>query len=211
MEQTDFVCINKNLIIRKYVFTNEHEIPLDIKFLIHSKILSDSNNFVSGKILENGILQYSHEYNIAILSNDLKLNSHNINGADEVIDSGVLYDKDYIGMSNNSAISYEVGVLKPKEKKEFSIMIFVCDNKEKNDLDTINSKIDELRRIDVKKEYLNAKQYWRKYLKAHISHEISDGTKIKDKINNIYKRTILLYPLLTNARNRRYICCNGNR
>ena len=49
IEQTDFVAINKNVIIRKYVFSNEHEIPLDIKFLIHSKVLTDTNNFMRSK------------------------------------------------------------------------------------------------------------------------------------------------------------------
>lgn len=46
MEQTDFVCINKNVIVRKYVLSNEHDIPLDINLLIHSKLLSNENNFV---------------------------------------------------------------------------------------------------------------------------------------------------------------------
>ncbi len=49
MEQTDFVSMNKNVIIRKYVFSNEHEIPLDIKFLVHSKVLTDTNNFMRSK------------------------------------------------------------------------------------------------------------------------------------------------------------------
>ena len=49
MEQTDFVVVNKNVIVRKYVFSNEHEIPLDIKFLVHSKVLTDTNNFMRSK------------------------------------------------------------------------------------------------------------------------------------------------------------------
>lgn len=85
MEQTDFVAISENALIRKYVFKNEHDIPLDIKFLIHSKLLSDQNNFVSGKIIQGGILQYSHESNLGIVSNDLELDSYNINGIDETI------------------------------------------------------------------------------------------------------------------------------
>lgn len=78
-------------------------------------------------------------------------------------------------------------------------MIYVCDNKEKNELDEILSKIDELKKIDVKKELQNAKGYWRKYLKSHIVHELDRKKIYKEKINNIYKRTILLFPLLTNA------------
>lgn len=211
MEQTDFVCVGENAVIRKYVFTNEHDIDLDIKFLIHSKMLTNDNNFIGAKLIENGLLQYSHEYNMAIVSNDLKLNSHKIHGADESIYSGILYDKDYIGMSNNSAISYDIGILKPNEKKEFSIKIFIFENEEKNKIQEIETKLDKLSQLNAKKELQNTKTYWKKYLKAHLVHEIEENSIYKEKINNIYKRTILLYPLLTNTRNRRHIGSDGNR
>ncbi len=90
------------------------------------------------------------------------------------------------------------GVLKPNEKKEFSIIIFVFDNKENNLLDEIESKIEDIRKIDVKKELQSTKSYWKKYLKSHIRHDIIEDSNYKERINNIYKRTILLYPLLTN-------------
>lgn len=90
------------------------------------------------------------------------------------------------------------GVLKPGEKREFSIMIFVFDNKDKNLLDEIQAKIENIRKIDVKKELQNTKSYWKKYVKSHIRQDIIEDTNYKKRINNIYKRTILLYPLLTN-------------
>ena len=37
-------------------------------------------------------------------------------------------------------------------------------------------------------------------MKAHTIHMISTDTLYKEKINKIYKRTILLYPLLTNEK-----------
>lgn len=117
MEQIDFAIMSNSALVRKYTFTNEHEIPLDIKFLVHSKVLSDDNNFMSAKVLDNGLLQYSHEYNMVIVSNDLKVDGHRINGIDEFIDSGILQDKDYIGMSNNSGISFEVRMFKSKRDK----------------------------------------------------------------------------------------------
>lgn len=51
MIQTDFVSMNNNVIIRKYTFVNEHDIPLDIKFLVHSKMESNDNNFFSAKVI----------------------------------------------------------------------------------------------------------------------------------------------------------------
>ncbi len=197
MIQTDFVSISNNVIIRKYTFANEHEIPLDVRVVINSKMISDMNNFASSKVIENGMLQYSHGYNMAILSNTIKMDSYKINGVDEVIESGILQDKDYIGMSPNSAISYDLGTLKPNEVKEFSIFIFVSDNKEKNKLEDIENQINKVRKLDAEKELQNAKKYWKKYVKDHSSLTL-EGSTYKEIIKNIYTRTILLFPLLTN-------------
>lgn len=198
MVQTDFAWVNENAIIRKYTFINEHDIPLDIKFLVHSKMVSDDNNFVSTKVIDNGILQYSHGYYMAYISNNVKMNSYKINGVSETILSGILQDKDYIGMSNEAALSYDIGTLKPKEKKEFSICIILSDNKEKNKLEDVEKQINKIRKLDTEKELQNAKKYWKKYVKTHTGLEL-EGSTYKETIKNIYTRTILLFPLLTNS------------
>lgn len=198
MIQTDFVSISNNVIIRKYTLVNEHDIPLDIKFLVHSQMTSDNNNFASTKLIENGILQYSHGYNMAYIAKNISLNSHKIHGVEEAISSGILGDKDYIGMSNSSAVSYDIGTLKPNEVKEFSICIFICDNKEKNKIEEIEDQIDKIRKLDVEKELQNTKKYWRKYVKTHSTIEL-EGSRFKEIVKNVYTRTILLFPLLTNS------------
>lgn len=81
--QTDFVSMTSNVIIRKYTFINEHEIPLNIKFLVHSKLISDDNEFVSTKVIENGVMQYSHGYNMAYIGNNVKMDSYKIHGTEE--------------------------------------------------------------------------------------------------------------------------------
>ena len=198
MVQTDFVSINENSIIRKYTFINEHDISLDVKFLIHSKMKSDDNNFVSGKVIENGMLQYSHEYNMAIISNDIKMESYKLHEIKETIGSGILQDKDYIGMSDEVALCYDLGTLKPNEIKEFSICIFVCDNKDKNKQEDIEKQIDKIRKLEAEKELQSTKKYWKKYVKTHATLGL-DGSAYKEAIKNIYTRTILLFPLLINS------------
>lgn len=91
------------------------------------------------------------------------------------------------------------GILKPGEKKEFSIILSVFDNQEKNTPKEVFEKVEILKRIDAHKEMRNCKQYWKKYLKSHLVHEINDETSYQKKLNQIYKRTILLYPLLVNS------------
>jgi len=209
MIQTDFVLTNNNVIIRKYTFVNEHDIPLDIKFLTHIKMESDNNNFFSSKVIQNGMLYYSHEYNLACISNGLELDSYKIHGTEETIDSGILQDKDYIGMSPVAAASYNLGTLKPNETREFSICIFVSDNKETKRVEDIENQIDKIRKLDIEKELQNTKKYWKKYVKSHMVLNL-EGNPYRELIKNIYVRTILLYPLLTNSVTRWNVSGNGN-
>ena len=209
MIQTDFVSTSVNTIIRKYTFINEHDIPLDIKFLVHSKMVSDDNNFFSSKIIDDGMLYYSHEYNLACISKGVKLDSYKIHGTEETIRSGILQDKDYIGMSPSAAVSYNLGILKPNEIREFSICIYVSDNKETKKAEDIENQIDKIRKLDVERELQNTKKYWKKYAKSHMALDI-EGNPYREVIRNIYVRTILLYPLLTNFSTRRDVSSNGN-
>ena len=173
-------------------------------------MMSDDNNFASSKVIQNGMLQYSHGYNMAVISNSLKLLSHKIHGTDEVIRSGILQDKDYIGMSSQAAVSYDVGTLKPMEVKEFSVCIYISDNKEKNKFEEIEEQIDKIKRIDVEKELQNTKKYWRKYVKNHSKLEL-EGTRYKETIRNIYTRTHTSISITYKLKYRWNVCCNGNR
>ena len=190
--QTDFVSINENVLIRRYVFKNENDIELDTKFLIHSKLHSGENQLVSAKILEKGMAQYTHEDCFNIVSIKDRICSHQINDCERNIYTGIIKDKDYIGMSADSAICYEIGKLKPGQKKNLDIVIYV-DNQIKE-----NSKI---QKIDTIKEQANTIAYWKKYYKAHNTIKLPEPkNKLDEKLNQIYKRSIMLFPLLTNEK-----------
>ena len=93
--------------------------------------------------------------------------------------SGVASGKDYIGMSPDSSIEYDLGVLKPGEEKIFNLYIHVSDNSEKNLLNDLDQEIERYRKIDLKKELDDTKKYWRKYLKDHSNIEFkAEGTLI---------------------------------
>ena len=195
--QTDFVPIKENVLVKRYTFENDNSIDLDIKFFIHSELLSDKNNFVGCKIIDNGMVQYAHDFMFTTISQDEKPIMHQINGSKATIKSTNISDKDYIGMSNDSSIAYEIGVLKPKEKKTFEICIILQDQPE--NMADFEKEIERIRRIDFGSEYSKTKSYWRKYIKDH------DGLNFKEpensyerKIKEIYYRSILLFPLLTN-------------
>lgn len=198
--QTDFVMIKHNVLVKRYTFTNQNTIDLDVKFLIHSKLLSNDNNFVSGKLIKNGMMQYCHDYTLAIVSKNMDVFSHQINDTSSNIHTGEIQDKDYIGMSHDSSISYNIGVLKPNQTKTIEICIYINENDNTYKMDEIEEEINKILKIDIKKELTSTKKYWEKYVKDHTTLELKDNTEYEKRIKNIYNRTILLYPLLTNEK-----------
>ena len=198
--QTDYCLIKENVLAKKYIFINEGKIDLNTQFYIHSELLSDSNNFVATKMVDGGMLQYAHDFAVSIFAKNKDINKdiikHKINVSKETIKRAEIYDKDYIGMSKDASMAYEIGMIKPGEKKELQICITIDENKNISD---IEDEIERIKRIDFEKEYLDTKTYWRKYVKKHNGLKIKEPQNSYDeRIYEIYKRSILLFPLLTN-------------
>ena len=195
--QTDFVLIKENVLLKKYTFFNEGKIDLNTEFYIHSELLSDTNNFVGCKIVDGGMMQYAHDFVFSTFAKGKDIIKHQINGSINNIKRTEIFDKDYIGMSKDTSIAYEIGTIKPGEKKELEICIVIDENKNVSD---IEDEIERIKRIDFEKEYMNTKSYWRKYVKQHNGLKLKEPENSYDeRISEIYKRSILLFPLLTNV------------
>jgi len=215
--QTDYVALKENIIVKKYKFINENTIDLDINLIAHSGLISSSNNRVSGLCKNDTLIQYNHEYVMCTFSKE-KLLTSQINNTKANIMEGRVWDKDYVGMSADSSISYSLGVLKPNETREFELYIYIEDNK--NGLDSLEKTVDRIRKLDFRTEYDSVKKYWRKYVKDHNGLELNlPETPKNRKIKEIYTRTILLYSLLTNNEtggiaaavevDEEFNCCGG--
>ena len=48
VSQIDFVPTKENILVRKYILKNEHDIELNVDMLLYSKLINDENNKVSG-------------------------------------------------------------------------------------------------------------------------------------------------------------------
>ena len=194
--QTDYVAIRENIIVRKFKFTNENAIDLDLNFIVHSGLESSPTCRISGMCRNDALMQYNHDYTMCTFSKEKLLGSQ-INNIDANIADGVIGDKDYIGMSSASGISYDLGTIKPNESREFELYIYIDDSK--NGLDSIEKTIERIRKLDFKTEYDSVKKYWRKYVKDHdgLELELAETPK-NEKIREIYVRSILLYALLIN-------------
>lgn len=194
--QTDFVLIKDNVLVKRYAFMNDAKIDLDVDFYIHSSLLSDTNNTVACKIIDGGMMQYAQDFIFSTFAKGHHLLSHQINGSKDTIKRGEIYDKDYIGMSRDSSISYDLGIIHPNEKIFIDICILIDENK---NVSTLEDEIERIKRLDFAKEYTNVKSYWRKYVKAHNVLNLKEPkNSYEEQIFEIYKRSILLFPLLTN-------------
>lgn len=199
IKQTDFAMVKENVIVKKYAFANNNKVDLDLRFIARSKLLTNHNNMVSGKVTDNGLIQYNHDFAFATFAKQ-SISGHRLNDVENYIREAVFADKDYIGMSEDSAISYDLGILKPGENTELVLFIFMENNKNFKNVEEIETKIEEIRKVDINKEYGQAKRHWNNYLNKH------DGLKIKDcdnplideNVKKIYNRTVLLFPLLQN-------------
>lgn len=198
MKQEDFVPMKKDVLIRRYTFTNYNKIDLAVKFLINSKLFSNLNNMVGVRICDNAMIQYSHDFAMTTFSN-MPIYSYQLNNVEANISSGVINDKDYIAMSNQSAIAYDLGILKPGETKEFNIYIYINKNYKVDVLDDLIKEIDKIKEYDTLKLITDTKNYWRRYVKKHETIKVKyDDELYNAKIQKILRRTILLFPLLVN-------------
>lgn len=191
--QIDFVLLKENILIRRYKFENKNNINLDLKFSVYSKLFTNINNDACGLVKNDTLLQYTHDYTVCTFAKE-DISSFQINNSSESFMGGVVEGKDYIGMSPDSSIAYNLGVLKPGEETIFNLYIHVNNNQEKNLLNDLDIEIERFRKIDLKKELEDTKKYWRKFLKDHSNIDFKND----DKMKRIYDRTILLFPLLIN-------------
>lgn len=194
--QTDFVPINDNVLIKKYVFKNENKIDLNINFLVYSKILTNLNNDTCGFVKEDALIQYNHDFSVCTFAKE-KLLSKQVNGASQNIMEGKIDGKDYIGMSSDSAISYDLKKLKPGEEAELVLYVYINKNKNKNVLNDLDNEISRIRKKDSNELLEETVKYWKAYVKEHDILEVNKKD-VSAKVKRIYNRTILLLPILIN-------------
>lgn len=197
IHQTDFVPINENVLIKKYVIKNENEIDLNVNFLAYSKVLTNLNNDTSGYTKNNTLIQYNHDFSVCTFSNEI-IFRRQVNGALNNFNTGIINGKDYIGMSSDSAINYELNLLKPGDEREFILFVYVNEN---NKISTLNidDEIERIKRLDINTLEKETIEYWNNFVKNHDILNINKKN-IDEKIKKIYIRSILLFSLLINEK-----------
>ena len=194
--QTDFVPMKENILVKNYRFINQSNRDLTINLLVYSKMLTNINNDTCGLFKEDCLIQYNHDHALCIFSKEKPL-SYQINNVGSNIMEGVIGGKDYVGMSPDSAVSYDLRTIAPGEEVNINLYVYVNDNHEKNVINELDTELNRIRKIDIVEEFDNLIKYWQKYVKDYDKLGI-EKSNIDDRIKKIYKRSILQFALLTN-------------
>ena len=192
--QTDFVPISENVLVKHYKIKNENTIDLNINFLLYSKILRNLNNDTSGFLRNDTLIQYNHDFSVCTFAKE-KVSSKQINGAEYNFMQGTIGGKDYIGMSPDSAISYDLKKLSPDEEKELTIYVYISKNRNRSMIKELDTEVDRIRNLDVNNLLDNTVKYWKRYVKEHDILGVNKK-ELSAKLKKIYNRSILLFPLL---------------
>ncbi len=195
--QTDFVPMNENVLIKKYVIKNENNIDLNVNLLAYSKALTNLNNDTAGYTKNDTLIQYNHDYSLCTFSNK-EIYRRQVNGAINDFHTGMINGKDYIGMSSDSAISYKLNSLTPGEEKEITLFVYVNENS-KIDVLRVDDEIERIKNLDIESLEYETKNYWNKYVKEHDTLNVNEKN-LSEKIKSIYNRSILLFALLINKK-----------
>ncbi len=176
--QRDLILPDKNILVRKLKFNKK------LDMFLYSKLNSDVNKKVSSMVVDNSLIQYCQEMYMATFSNK-KIAKYQINNSKYALENGMLYDEDYIGMSEDSAILY-------KDVNEITLYIAF-----ENNLKDILKTIEWCKNKDESVLYEGTKKFWEDYLDKFKSNKIFKNiNKIKEK--EIIERSILMFALVTN-------------
>lgn len=193
--QKDFVPLKDNILIKQYTLRNENNIDLNVNLLAYSKVYSNLNNDTCGYMKNDTLIQYNHDYAVCTFSKN-KVSSVQINGASDTFKTGKIWGKDYVGMSPDSAISYDLECIKPGEEATITLFMYVNDNSQKSVIKDLEQDVERIRKLDVLKLEEDTIKYWQKYIKEHDKLKVNK-LELSYKIKRIYNRSILFFPLLS--------------
>lgn len=190
----DFCPVNENVYIRKLNITNLSQDIREISVIVNSNAVTSESYEISGYIKNDALIQYAKDYAISIFSKS-DIDKSEVNNMSGKINPDEFENKDYIGLSNISAVSFKPIYLKKEETKEFPIFIYLNDNKENSLLNQIDTEIIRLRKNNIKDLQEKRKKADLRYVRKHSEHKINIFSK---KIQDIYIRSLLLFPILYN-------------
>ncbi|OPZ94865.1 MAG: Glucoamylase precursor [Firmicutes bacterium ADurb.Bin419] len=189
VEQYDYVLPQRDIFIRQYEIENIGDQELELGFIQYSSMITTTPELRS-TLFDFGtdsLIHYRHNYYISI-SSDIEAFQFQL--GNNAIDSArytELMGYDSIGMMRDGALSWQIGVLKPGEKKNFSM--FICAAATLKDVKKLSRKC---KSMNVKEQYESTKKYWLDLLGSARQFKTGNAD-----IDNLYKRSLLVFKLMS--------------
>ncbi|MGE5328407.1 MAG: glycoside hydrolase family 15 protein [Deltaproteobacteria bacterium] len=186
--QTDFILIEKDVLVRKYTIQNIGQEYKNPDLFLYSSMVTNSNNIRSSLFNFNTdtLVQYKHN-NYFSISSDLEIKGFQLNNSYDCVLKGELYGFDDTSMSNSAALKWHLGEIEPGEKKDLTLYLY-ADSTLNEALEGIKS----IKDIPVNDLLDSTAEYWRGYITQ------AKGIKVKNKeVLDLYNRTILTFALMS--------------
>lgn len=188
VEQTDFVLMNKDIMVRRYIIENIGANEVDLGFVQYSSTVSTTPELRSTLFDFNvdAMIHYRHNYYISISSDTEVLQFQLGNNAFDSARYTELNGYDSIGMMKDGALSFNIGKIAPGDKKIFNL--YICAS---HTLKGVKQLVRVCRQMNINEEYENTRKYWLDFLKN--TNHLATGDK---SIDDLYKRSLLVFKLM---------------
>jgi len=190
--QTDFVLPYADIMIRKYEVQNIGNDALDLGFIVYSSGIS-TNPHLAGVLFDfenDALVHYRHGYYISISGSCEVYQFQLGNNAYDSAVRGELRGYDSVGMMNDAAVSWLLGIVPPGGSISFDLKISASDT-----LKGIEEITGRAVKLNVSIEFDTTAMYWHKFLER--AGKIVTGRKETDRL---YKRSLLVFKLMSDAK-----------
>lgn len=187
--QTDYVLPYKDVLVRNLKIENLANIKRDIGFVLYSSGMTTEERL--GSILfdfeNDALVHYRYNYYISISAGIGDCRFQLGGNAFESARSTCLNGYDSIGMMNDGALSWELGVFEPGESTTFTI--YICAS---NTLKDLRSLTQESKASCAQDKYEKTRKYWLDFL--NNTRQLKTE---REDVNNLYKRSLLIFKLMS--------------
>lgn len=186
--QTDFVDVNIDVLVRKYVVTYNNYGTTNLKILTCSDKVGDLDRFVCGLYNRelDCLMQYAKDSYFVTFSKT-KSSGYIVNNAIDRSNSLNYDNREYEGLSKDSAIVYPILL---NDNNEFTVEIFIGF---RENYVLAKKMVEIVRKIDTKLMYEDTKQFWEKVVSSAKAYVFKNEREAE-----IYTRSILTFLLYTN-------------
>lgn len=190
--QIDYVLPDRDVMLRQYEVENIAGYDIDIGFVVYSSGVTSTNELRSTlfDFRYDALVHYRHGYYISV-SADREVYQFQLgNNAYDSARSTELRGYDSIGMMQDGAVSWKLGVFRPGERKKLVVHICASDT-----LKGVKKLVHDAKNSCALDEYKRTQEYWKSFLEG--ARQINTGIR---EIDSLYKRSLLVFKLMSDEK-----------